>query len=234
MIRLRQGGDWLILINPGIAFAPVAASEPPGGVRAIEGIRAPSGGEPRALGEGTRDRVDLSITARNALGEPLSKAEQEQLDALKKRDAEVRRHEEAHQRVGGQYASAPSYEYQKGPDGQNYAVGGEVQIDASPVAGDPDATIDKMEVVKRAALAPAEPSGQDRAVAAQADATAQQARQEKREMEREAAEAAARSDAPPAGAANGAAAYAAKALSPTAESQAGPGRDAGALMSVIA
>ena len=56
-----------------------------------------------------------------------------------------------------------------------YAVGGEVSIDSSPVEGDPAATITKMEQVKRAALAPAEPSGQDRSVAssaAQAEAAA--------------------------------------------------------------
>jgi len=131
------------------------------------------------------------------MGEALSKEEQKQVDELKKRDTEVRNHEEAHQRVGGQYASAPSYEYQQGPDGKNYAVGGQVQIDTAPVDGDPDATIAKMEIVKRAALAPAEPSGQDRAVAAKADAVAQQAQQDKMEMEREAAAAAARGEPPP-------------------------------------
>lgn len=85
------------------------------------------------------------------------------------RDAEVRRHETAHMVVGGQYASAPSYTYQRGPDGQRYAIGGEVQIDVSPVRDDPEATISKMEIVKAAALAPAEPSSADRRVASHAD-----------------------------------------------------------------
>ena len=152
-------------------------------------------GEP--AGQGPRDTVDLSATARDAMGEPLSKEEQKQVDELKKRDREVRNHEEAHQRVGGQYASAPSYEYQQGPDGKNYAVGGQVQIDTAPVEGDPDATIAKMEIVKRAALAPAEPSGQDRAVAAKADDIAQQAQADKMEMQREEAAALARGEAPP-------------------------------------
>lgn len=222
-----------ILINPAISLAPVPAPEPAGGLRAVNGVRGPSGDAGRTA-PATGDTVDLSVTARNALGEPLSKAEQEQIDELKARDQEVRRHEEAHQRAGGQYASAPSYEYQKGPDGQSYAVGGEVQIDTAPVEGDPDATIAKMEVVKRAALAPAEPSGQDRAVAAQADATAQAARQEKREMEREAAEAAARGEAPPTTATGGAAAYAAVASLPGGGAEAGPVRDAGARVSLVA
>ena len=81
----------------------------------------------------------------------------------------MRRHEEAHARVGGEYAGQPSYEFQQGPDGKNYAVSGEVPIDVSPVADDPEATIEKMRIVKAAALAPAEPSGQDRKVAATAD-----------------------------------------------------------------
>jgi len=100
-------------------------------------------------------------------------AQQEQQDAeqikeLKARDTEVRIHEQAHASVGGQYAGFPSYEYQRGPDGTNYAVGGEVQIDVAEIEGDPQATIEKMQTVRAAALAPAEPSGADRAIAADA------------------------------------------------------------------
>jgi hypothetical protein len=42
-----------------------------------------------------------------------------------------------------------------------------------------------MEIVKRAALAPSNPSAKDRQVAAEAEATIQHARQEKREQEAE-------------------------------------------------
>ncbi|GAA59709.1 hypothetical protein P20652_1573 [Pseudoalteromonas sp. BSi20652] len=94
--------------------------------------------------------------------------EQQQITELKARDTEVRIHEQAHASVGGQYAGSPSYEYQRGPDGTNYAVGGEVQIDVSEIPGDPQATIDKMQTVRAAALAPAEPSGADRSIAADA------------------------------------------------------------------
>lgn len=73
----------------------------------------------------------------------------------------------------------------RGPDGRQYATGGEVSIDVSPVAGDPQATIDKAEKIRRAALAPAEPSQADRAVAARATAMANEARIE---MQREARE----------------------------------------------
>ncbi len=98
-----------------------------------------------------------------------------EITQLAARDREVRAHEQAHAAVGGQYAGAPRYEYQRGPDGINYAVGGEVSIDVSPAAS-PEQTIQKMQIVRRAALAPAEPSAQDRRVAAQASQNEAQAR----------------------------------------------------------
>lgn len=109
----------------------------------------------------------------------LTDEEEKTVAELKKIDAETRRHEAAHAAVGGQYAGSPSYTYQSGPDGRQYAVGGEVSIDTSPIKGDPDATIQKMQQVRAAALAPAEPSAQDQKVAAAAQATASAARAEK-------------------------------------------------------
>lgn len=111
-------------------------------------------------------------------GQQLTEQELEQIKILAARDAEVRTHEQAHANAGGSLAGAPSYTYERGPNGQRYAVGGEVSIDVSPVAGDPEATIRKMEKVRRAALAPAEPSPQDRSVAATASQQAAQARSE--------------------------------------------------------
>lgn len=105
--------------------------------------------------------------------------EYRQVQELKARDREVRQHEQAHIAAGGQYVKGgATYSYQKGPDGRSYAVGGEVQIDTSSIPDDPEATLQKMQVVQRAAMAPAEPSAQDRAVAAQAAQTAAQARME--------------------------------------------------------
>lgn len=103
-------------------------------------------------------------------------ARQKEVEAYKARDQEVRTHEQAHQAAGGQYASSPSYTLSKGPDGQSYATGGEVQIDISTVAGDPAATIQKMQQVRSAALAPAEPSSQDMSVAAKAQRLESEAR----------------------------------------------------------
>ena len=109
----------------------------------------------------------------------LTAEEQGQVEELKARDREVRQHEQAHMAAaGGNARGGPSNEYQTGPDGKRYAVGGEVSIDASAVSGDPQATIRKAQQVYRAALAPAEPSGQDRSVAAQAKAMEMEARRE--------------------------------------------------------
>jgi hypothetical protein len=94
--------------------------------------------------------------------------EQRKIAELKQRDAEVRAHEQAHASVGADLAGAPSYEFELGPDGKQYAVGGEVNIDLAVVPGDPQATIVKMQKVKAAALAPAEPSAADRSVATEA------------------------------------------------------------------
>lgn len=105
-------------------------------------------------------------------------AKQKEIEALKARDQEVRAHEQAHQGAGGQYASSPSFTLSKGPDGKGYAIGGAVQIDITPVAGEPAATIRKMQQVRSAALAPAEPSGQDRSVAAKASQLEAKARGE--------------------------------------------------------
>lgn len=98
----------------------------------------------------------------------LDEAQLKELTELKARDREVRAHEAAHQATGGPHAGAMSLTYQRGPDGAQYAVGGEVSISMSSVDGNPQATIEKMQTVRAAAMAPAQPSGQDRAVAAQA------------------------------------------------------------------
>ena len=109
----------------------------------------------------------------------LTPDEQQEVLKLQARDAEVRTHEAAHLAAAGQFAtSGASYTYETGPDGKKYAVGGEVSIDTSPVKGDPQATLEKAQTIQRAALAPAQPSDQDRKVAAAAAQMAAQAQQE--------------------------------------------------------
>ena len=115
----------------------------------------------------------------------LSEEEQAQVKELRERDREVRAHEAAHAATGGQFAGSPSYEFQVGPDGKRYAIGGEVSIDTSAIDGDPQATIDKLRQVQAAALAPAEPSDQDRKVAQQAQSALRQAEAEQTAQSRE-------------------------------------------------
>lgn len=123
--------------------------------------------------------------ARAGIADALSEAEQRQVAELEKRDREVRAHEMAHVAAGaGLVTRGASYTYQTGPDGQRYAIGGEVGIDSSP-GRTPEESLAKAERIRAAALAPAEPSGQDRQVAAQAARMASDARMEiaRREFE---------------------------------------------------
>lgn len=99
----------------------------------------------------------------------LTESEEKRVKELKKIDREVKTHEQAHLAAAGDLArGGASYSYTSGPDGRKYATAGEVDIDISPVKGNPKETIKKMQKVKRAALAPASPSPQDRSVAATA------------------------------------------------------------------
>ncbi len=140
---------------------------------------APAAGP--ATGGGSKLSPENALLAQEEGADGLTPAEERQVEALKRRDAEVRRHEQAHAAAGGAYAGAPQYEYTTGPDGNRYAIGGHVSIDTGAVAGDPEATIAKLRTVKRAALAPGAPSAQDRRVAAQAEAAIAEARLELRQ-----------------------------------------------------
>ncbi len=108
----------------------------------------------------------------------LTPQEQAEVRRLQARDREVRAHEQAHQAAGGSLvSSAASFSYTTGPDGKRYATGGEVGVDTSK-GRTPEETLRRAQQIRRAALAPAQPSGQDRAVAAQASRMEAQARQE--------------------------------------------------------
>lgn len=118
----------------------------------------------------------------------LTEEDQALIQQLRARDREVRVHEAAHAAVGGRYAGNASFQYSRGPDGKNYAIGGEVSISTSEVAGDPEATIEKAQTIQAAALAPAQPSTQDRRVAAKAAQLELQARAELQTLNAEQAE----------------------------------------------
>ncbi|MDP2561958.1 putative metalloprotease CJM1_0395 family protein [Psychrobium sp. 1_MG-2023] len=154
----------------------------------------PNGQEQSAQGEEQqgeqRGREEQEEGKRNSAqpNERYTEEEQQQIEQLKRRDSEVVAHEQAHAAVGGKYAGSPSYSFQTGPDGNKYAVGGEVSIDTSKIPNDPQATLLKAQQIRRAALAPASPSGQDRRVAAQATQMASEARQDILADQRQASE----------------------------------------------
>ena len=110
-------------------------------------------------------------------GEYLTDEEQSEVEQLKARDTEVRTHEQAHQSAGGSYAGSPQYEYKTGPDGNKYITDGHVNIDIGKEST-PEKTIEKMRTVISAAHAPAQPSGQDLKVAAEAQQKMSEAQQE--------------------------------------------------------
>jgi hypothetical protein len=195
-VELSPEGRKLARRNANTPSSPAEQTPDPGNTNA-DTDAAQSGTRPEE-GSTTRDSAAQSSPenetdkekesaekAPGVNGKNLPPEEQQEVQELKRRDQEVRTHEAAHAAVGGQYAGAPSLEYETGPDGKRYAVSGEVSIDLSKVKGDPQETIDKMEQVQAAALAPAQPSAQDRRVAARAAQIAAQARMELRSQQGE-------------------------------------------------
>ncbi|MEM8757277.1 MAG: putative metalloprotease CJM1_0395 family protein [Planctomycetota bacterium] len=147
--------------------------------------------EPRAIDAQDRrpverpdDSADISKQARDAGkprgtdGEPLTDEQAREVEQLAARDQEVRTHEQAHVAAAGAlFRGGPTYTYRNGPDGNRYAVAGKVQIDTSE-GNTPEETIQKAAQIRRAALAPAEPSSTDQAVAAKASRMEAEARAE--------------------------------------------------------
>jgi len=119
----------------------------------------------------------------NGATRPAASAEDEAEKArkvarLREIDRQVRAHEAAHvAAAGGLVTRGAQFTTVRGPDGQSYAVAGEVQIDTTP-GKSPEETLQKAERIRAAALAPADPSPQDLKVAAKAAQMAAQARME--------------------------------------------------------
>ncbi len=106
----------------------------------------------------------------------LSQEEKQLVQDLQSRDTEVRAHEAAHQ-SGGAATGGASFTYQQGPDGKMYAIGGEVSISISS-GSTPEETIANARAVIASAMAPANPSGQDLAVASSARVMMMKAQQQ--------------------------------------------------------
>ncbi len=152
------------------AAAPIAEDRPDATpVDAVHAVEAAN--ESAQAAARHHDTQELTTDERLRQDEALH-AEPDHEDAertreLQARDAEVRQHEQAHMAAGGGLTGPASYRYERGSDGRQYAVEGEVSIDTASEP-DPDATIAKMRQVRRAALAPHDPSSQDHSVATKA------------------------------------------------------------------
>jgi hypothetical protein len=145
------------------------------------------GGSESQFQENRKQTVEAQNKAQARIDEQQKTIDQQVVAELSARDREVRVHEQAHKSAGGQLAGSATYEYERGPDGKSYAVEGEVPINLVD-AGDPEKTKALAEQVQRAALAPAEPSTQDRRVAAQASQMRQEAVQDIAQLSRQEAE----------------------------------------------
>jgi hypothetical protein len=156
------------------AALPVEGARP---VQAGAGTVSNPAAAPSPGAAGAEQPEQANGQARSDQG-ALTPEEQAVVRELKARDAQVRAHEQAHvNAAAGLSVSGPTYSFQRGPDGRNYAVGGEVRIDTSE-EDTPRETADKAQRIQAAALAPADPSPQDRAVAAAAAQMEQRALQQ--------------------------------------------------------
>ncbi len=162
---------------------------------AVVGAREPvkvSSPKPRieTLEEADEEKKKAAADEKNARaryaageGKGLDSADRLLLARLRSIDAVVRRHEQAHLTVAASLVrGAANYQYIQGPDGKRYAIGGDVSIDVAKDV-DPGNTINKMERVRAAALAPAVPSAQDRRVAVVASLVEMTARRDLKEQE---------------------------------------------------
>ena len=110
--------------------------------------------------------ISANVARPSVRGSGLTLEEQRQVASLQQIDRNVRAHEQAHISAGrGVVTGSVNYSYTYGPDGKQYAVGGEVGIDTS-AEKKPEANIDKGIRIQAAALAPRDPSAQDYRVAA--------------------------------------------------------------------
>ena len=136
--------------------------------------------------KGADDPKAAASEEKKAKEPELTPEERRRIAELKRIDAAVRAHEQAHISVGRELiTSGPNYEYTYGPDGKRYAVSGEVGIDTSPER-EPQANIDKGQRIQDTALAPVDPSPQDYQVAATGKQLEDQGRRDLRTEQREA------------------------------------------------
>lgn len=124
----------------------------------------PASGQPATTTEAKPSDVRYSPNGEQTL----DASAQRELEYLKSTDRAVRAHEQAHLNAAGSLASGPAtYVLKRGPDGSNYAIAGEVPLQMKK-GQTPEETLALARRIQAAALAPAQPSADDRAIAAAA------------------------------------------------------------------
>ena len=96
------------------------------------------------------------------------------LQKLKAKDQQIKSHEQTHSALSGANSSNPHYNYQVGPDGKMYAVGGSVTMDTS-IKIDPNNqnstsnALLKLDQLQKATSSVDEPSSADMSIATKAN-----------------------------------------------------------------
>jgi len=178
MARNNQLREAVAQGSPSVSIQPYSATP---STTTVDRTNSPRAEAPNAVAEGaegsqTKSSTHKSESPKLSDSEPdqreqrskLTTEDQREITLLQRVDQKVRAHEQAHLNAAqGLAVSGADFKYQIGPDAMRYAVAGEVTIETSR-EDEPEETIDKGNKIIRAALAPADPSPQDRSVAAYA------------------------------------------------------------------
>jgi hypothetical protein len=111
----------------------------------------------------SKDYIDRNMTPKNYDEEDFVRV----LEKFRNKDSEIRTHEQTHATIG--HTTSPiSYNYQEGPDGKMYAVGGSVRFDTS-IPDDPKAAAFKLDMIQKAASGVTHLSPADGTIASQSN-----------------------------------------------------------------
>ena len=125
--------------------------------------------------------VTLSTSSTNSARDTETKSgdnsnERKQLELSQ---TQIQRHVESHLAVTvtTQHSSPPNYQYSS-LDGELYVVSDDVVFDTSSEPNDPQATLEKAQLIRMASMAPTDPTPQDRKASQQAIMMAAQEKSE--------------------------------------------------------
>ena len=111
------------------------------------------------------DQAISQCRTRTRNGSALADCEMNIRQRLESRDRDVRAHELAHYHAGQPYSRAPEYFFVTGPGGRQFAVGGLTPMESALDPGNHATALAKLRILRRAVLAPTDPSPRDREVA---------------------------------------------------------------------